>query len=425
MLVENLEYKISKWGVVSCLIGYALSFYSVYLFHIIVLFFLIYGIFISGKVNLRTVRVLKPVIIFLLFSALTLIWTRNFEVGLRNFFYIVCGFFAVIFVVLSTNNKYRLRKIYNILILVSVVNFGIGFCESLGFFRLPISPFSPYAQYFGIKASNLNEFNTFQLGSILSKPTGFNGNPNNFGFVFIILFPFLFFYNKYLKFISLVLLIFFNYYVQSRGIFIATILFFVVYFLINFGKNFIYFLVLSLVSLILIPFLNYDFDSLRIFSSFDSLSIGVDNILNEDINLYSNSTDVRSSIYTLGLVNLFQNPILGLGLGGIQSILISMNSPIQSFHFYFLEILIDYGIAFYLIFLSYYIFLISRIFKISKKVVDSDNKKIILAVFYSLIIMPLASITPSSIVYNLTAWIVVGLALSIIHLDKEGEFNEK
>lgn len=423
--VENLEYKISKWGFISGLIGYALSFYSVYFFHLMVLFFLIYTFLISGKINLRTVNVVKPVIVFLLFSAITLIWTKNFEIGLKNLFYIICGLFAVIFTVLATSDEFKLKKIYKILIVVSMINFTIGFCESLGIFRFPVSPFSPYAPYFGIKASDLNEFSAFQLDSILSKPTGLNGNPNTFGFVFILLFPFLFFYNKYLKVISLVFVLFFNYYVQSRGIFIATILFFFIYFLINFGRKFIYFLVALLVLLIVLPFLNYDFDSLRISSSFESLSVGVDNILNKDINLYSNSTDVRSSIYTLGLIHLFENPLIGLGLGGIQSILIVMNSPIQSFHFYFLEVLVDYGMVFYLFFIGYYISLILELFKITKKKINVKVRSIVLAVFYSLIIMPFASITPSSIVYNLTAWIVIGLALSIIYLDKEGKLNGK
>lgn len=424
MIVKNLEYNISKWGVISGLIGYALSFYSVYFFHLIVLIFLVYSFLISGKVNLRTIKVIKPVIVFFIFSAFTLIWVNNFEVGIRNLFYIACGSFAVIFTVLATSDSFKLREIYKILILISMINFTVGFCESLGFFRFPLSPFSPYAPYFGIKASDLNEFSAFQLESVLSKPTGFNGNPNTFGFVFILLFPFLFFYNKYLRVVSILLILFFNYYVQSRGIFLATILFFLIYFFINFGKKFIYFMILILFALVALPFVNYDFGSLRISNSFESLSIGFDNIFNRSIDLYSNSTDVRSSIYTLGIIGLMDSPILGLGLGGIQSILIKMNSPIQSFHFYFLEVLVDYGVVFYLFFIGYYGFLVIKLFKISKKYSNNSVKSIILAVFYSLVIMPVASITPSSIVYNLTAWIIIGLALSIVYLDKEGKLYE-
>lgn len=424
MIVKDLEYNISKWGIISGLIGYALSFYSVYFFHLMVLIFLIYIFLISGKINLRIIKVVRPVIIFFIFSAFTLIWVRNFEVGILNLFYIACGCFAVIFTVLATSDSFKLREIYKVLILISMINFTIGFCESLGFFRFPISPFSPYAPYFGIKVSDLNEFSAFQLESILSKPTGFNGNPNTFGFVFILLFPFLFFYNKYLRIVSILFILFFNYYVQSRGIFLATILFFLMYFLINFGKKFIYFILIVLFFLLALPFLNYDFGSLRISNSFESLSTGVDNIFNKNINLYSSSTDIRSSIYTLGIIGLLDAPILGLGLGGIQSILIEMNSPIQAFHFYFLEVLVDYGIAFYLLFIGYYGFLIFKLFKISKKNINNSVKSIVLAVFYSLIIMPVASITPSSIVYNLTAWIIIGLALSIIYLDKEGKLHD-
>ena len=155
---------------------------------------------------------------------------------------------------------------------------------------------------------------------------------------------------------------------------------------------------------------------------FDSI---FNNILNKNVDLYSNSTDVRASVYTLGIINLLENPILGLGLGGIQNVLLNMNSPIQSFHFYFLEVLINYGFIFYLFFIIFYIKLIFNVYRVSLRIVDKVNKNISLSIFYTLVIMPFASIAPSSIVYNLTAWTVVGLALSIVHLDKEGKLGGK
>lgn len=425
MVVKDLEYKVAQLGLMSGLIGYALSFYSVYLFHLIIIIFLIYVFFINRELSVRTLKIILPIIIFFLYSAFTLFWVRNLELGLVNLFYILCGLFAVVFSVICSKDEYKLQKTYKLIVVLAAINFLIGFFESLGFFRLPMSPYSAYASFFGYKASDLSGFYAYQVDSILSRPTGFNGNPNTFGFVFIITFPFLFFYNNLLKCISLVLLVFFNFYLQSRGVFIATILFFLIYFIFNFKKIFIYFIGLVFLIFIFPHFLNYDFDSLRISSSFNSVGVGVNNIIDNNINLYSNSTDVRSSIYALGIMNLLNNPFFGLGLGGVQSVLIDINSPIQSFHFYFLEILINYGIVFYIFFLLFYIGLVFKILIIGKKINNVKYKKIVLSVFYSLAIMPFASIAPSSIVYNLTAWIVVGLALSIVFLEKEGKLNEK
>lgn len=424
MIIKDLEYKIAKLGVISGLFGYALSFYSFYLFHIAVIFFLIYVFFVSGSFNLRTIKVALPIILFFLFSAFTLIWTKSLELGLKNLFYIFCGLITVLFSIQCSKDQNKLQDFYKIIVIVGTLNFLIGFCESLGLFRLPMSPFSPYASFFGYKVSNLNDFYAYQVQGLLNKPTGFNGNPNTFGFVFIILFPFLFFYNKYLKYVSLFFLIFFNFYLQSRGVFIATLIFFLVYFLINFKEKFIYFILLVIFITALIPFLSYDFSDLRISSSFDSVNIGFDNILNNNIDLYSNSTDVRSSIYSLGIINLLNSPLIGLGLGGIQSVLINMNSPIQSFHFYFLEVLVDYGVVFYMVFIWFYISLTKKLFRAAKRVDSKKYKRIFTSVFYALIIMPIASIAPSSIVYNLTAWIVIGLALSIVYLEKEGKLYE-
>lgn len=425
MVIKDIEYKIVQLGVVSALFGYALSFYSVYFFHLVIALFFIYTLIASKGLSIRTLKIVYPVLIFFLFSAITLLWVENIELGLINLFYIFCGFFAVVFSVLSSKNGENLKKIYKVLVFIATINFIIGFCESLGLFRLPMSPYSQYASFFGYKESDLNEFYTFQVDSILSKPTGFNGNPNTFGFVFILTFPFLFFYNKYSKYFSLIFVIFFNFYLQSRGVFIASIIFFLVFSFLNFRKNFFYFLILIFGALLFIPFFNYDFTDLRISSSFESIQTGFNNILNKNVDLYSNSTDVRASVYTLGIINLIENPILGLGLGGIQNILLNMNSPIQSFHFYFLEVLINYGIVFYLFFMVFYIKLILNVYRVSLRIVDKVNKNISLSIFYALVIMPFASIAPSSIVYNLTAWTVVGLALSIVHLDKEGKLGGK
>ncbi|EXS24704.1 O-antigen ligase like membrane family protein [Acinetobacter baumannii 573719] len=424
MVINQVEYKIARLGLISALFGYAFSFHSVYFFHLVVLLFLFYIIFFRKNVNFNALRIITPIFVFFIYSAFTLLWVDNLELGVINLFYIFCGLFAAFFTVLCSIDLIKLQSTFKILVVVFLINCVIGVCESLNLFRLPMSPYSPYASFFGYKPSDLNELYSYQIYSVLSRPTGFYWNPNNFGFVFILSFPFLFFYNKFLKYFSLFFLIFFNYFLQSKGLFISSILFFLLYFSFNLNKEIYKILLMIPILLIVISLLNFDFNIMRISTSFDSLYIGLDNIKNGNINLYSDSTDIRSSIYALGIQNLLNNPLLGLGLGGMQSFLISIDSPIQSFHFYFLEVLINYGIIFYFFFIFFYFLLVFKLYKLSKIVAILKYKKIILSVFYSLIILPIASISPSSIVYILAAWTIIGFALAILFLGKKGAFHD-
>lgn len=425
MVVDNVEYKLTRLGTISALLGYAFSFYSFYLFHLISILFLTYIFFIKKKIKINVIVTIYPLLVLVIYSIFSLFWTPNVEIGLRNVFYIFNGLIVVLFLANGIKSESDLNKIYKVVMSIALINFIIGFFESLGVFRLPMSPYSPYASYFGYKSSDLTNLLVDQISSVLSKPTGFNGNPNTFGFVFIMLFPFLFFYNKALKALSLFFLVFFNFYLQSRGVFLATIVFVLLYTIFNVKRNYLYLIFLLPISIFALMYLDYDFSDMRIASSFDSVTIGLSNIKLNEVNLYSNSTDVRSSIYLIGLNNLLESPLFGLGIGGIQSVLVDMDSPILSFHFYFLEALVDYGFIFYIIFIGYYIKLIKKIYKIYKRASNISTKNIVQAIFYSLCIIPVASISPSSIVYNLSAWTVIGLALVIVSLSDRGKLIEK
>lgn len=425
MVITNVEYKLARLGVISALLGYAFSFYSFYLFHLISILFLTHIFFIKKNIKENVIATIYPLLVLFIYSVLSLFWTSDVKIGLRNVFYISNGLIVVLFLANGIKSESDLNKFYKIVVSITLINFIIGFFESLGVFRLPMSPYSPYASYFGYKSSDLTDLFVDQISSVLSKPTGFNGNPNTFGFVFIMLFPFLFFYNKALKALSLFLLVFFNFYLQSRGVFLATIFFILLYTVFNVRRNYLYLILLFPISIFAFMYLDYDFSDMRIASSFESVTVGLSNIKLNEVNLYSSSTEVRSSIYLIGLNNLSESPLFGLGIGGIQSVLVDMGSPILSFHFYFLEALVDYGFIFYMLFIGYYIKLIKKTYKIYKRASNISTKNIVQAIFYSLCIIPVASIAPSSIVYNLSAWTVIGLALVIVKLSDRGRLIEK
>lgn len=111
----------------------------------------------------------------------------------------------------------------------------------------------------------------------LSKPTGFSGNPNTFGFVALLFAPLLCFYpNKkiYKILFSISFLVLF-YKIDSKSLFFTYIFgFLLYYFLFEKIKVILYMIPLFLL-LPIVSFLNFDFDSnARIFSVFDEISKG-------------------------------------------------------------------------------------------------------------------------------------------------------
>ncbi|WP_336012433.1 O-antigen ligase family protein [Acinetobacter calcoaceticus] len=417
MVIGNISKKISYLGIISALLGYTVSYYQVYLFHLVVLCFCLYVVVFSYKIKIFSFEVVKPILLFLAYSMLSLIWTVNIDTGLRNIFYLVCGFFTVFFIANYSNSFEDIIKVTKLIIYLSLLNFIIGFFETLGFFRLPMSPYSPYASFFGYAQTDMNDFYSYTVDTILKRPTGFNGNPNNFGFVFAIILPFIFLYSKYLKFIGFFLLVWFNIYIQSRGLFLASFIFFVVLFLFDYKKNIKYLPLGILLLALILPFLTLNLTEYRFSSTLENIVSGLEMIKSGGGDTNS-STDIRSFIYSLGFSNLLKEPFLGLGIGGIQSILEAIDFEIQSFHFYFLEILIDYGVVFYIVFLVFYIKLIVKLVKIYRISNNLNWKRISKSCAISLIIMPFASIAPSSIVYILTAWIILGLSLTLVKLYK-------
>lgn len=417
MVIGNISKKISYLGIISALLGYTVSYYQVYLFHLVVLCFCLYVVVFSYKIKIFSFEVVKPILLFLAYSMLSLIWTVNIDTGLRNIFYLVCGFFTVFFIANYSNSFEDIIKVTKLIIYLSLLNFIIGFFETLGVFRLPMSPYSPYASFFGYAQTDMNDFYSYTVDTILKRPTGFNGNPNNFGFVFAIILPFIFLYSKYLKFIGFFLLVWFNIYIQSRGLFLASFIFFVVLFLFDYKKNIKYLPLGILLLALILPFLTLNLTEYRFSSTLENIVSGLEMIKSGGGDTNS-STDIRSFIYSLGFSNLLKEPFLGLGIGGIQSILEAIDFEIQSFHFYFLEILIDYGVVFYIVFLVFYIKLIVKLVKIYRISNNLNWKRISKSCAISLIIMPFASIAPSSIVYILTAWIILGLSLTLVKLYK-------
>ncbi|MGO1159339.1 O-antigen ligase family protein [Acinetobacter lwoffii] len=411
----NLNISLNNLLLYFALLGPALSFGSFYLFHFLAILVLISSKY--SKVEKYTLKLVAIPFTLVFYCLISLIWTPDFFVGLRHVFYFSCGLFILFILVNYASSVEALEKLFHIFCLVMLANLGIGLLESFNLIRLPASPLSPYANFLGHEQFDPNELFADQIEFLYSMPTGFTGNPNNFGFIVLLSFPFIFYYlkNIYLKSFLFLTTFYLINFIESRGLLVAFFLYIFLYFLVFLfsikNKNIILFFLSGLVFLF--------FSLVKLFSEkllliFDDILIAIEMIKYGVIVDYD-STGVRSYIYSKGFDAFLSSPFFGGGIGSMQTRLIQDNFIlVKSFHFFPFELLIDIGIVFFCLILISYVYLIIAMYNIYIRNNNDFLKKIAIACFFSLIIYPFASIVPSSTVYILPFWYVLGLSLATL-----------
>ncbi|OZN48656.1 hypothetical protein [Gallibacterium anatis] len=427
-----LGNKIALLLFISAFLGYSISYRSVYLFHVISIIFFFYLLFINGKMKKSIVFSLRPFFILLTFSVFSFFWVKDFSHSIYYIFYLLCGAVSIFSVLFLVNDDSSLKKIINILLFLQLLNIVLGFLEASTDFRYPLSPYSSYVTLFGYKQNELlARLNEIELSDFLSKPTAFNYNPNDFGFVFILVFPFFYFCSsRILKCLVIIILFYFIYAIKSKGLVLSTILFFAMLIVESFSKGnkkkkglmSLLFLVAGILTFIFFDQQILELLNNRAFSFVDTFNYFIDNVNSSELeSLPQDSTGERTFLYLFGLRQLWLSNGFGLGIGGITTELIEIDYSMKSFHFFPLELMIDLGIFFFSFILIYYIRILFRLRKIYKTVQDRDIRAITRAALYSLIIIPIASISPSSTIYILPFWLVFGISLSILRLNRLGK----
>ncbi len=411
---NKYNVRIQQIVIATAILGYTVGYAKLWAFHLAMALSFVF--ILAGKIKFRKIDIkyLVPFFLLITYSIFTLIYTPDPLTGLRYIFYFICGFMILVNCLTYCNNEDDLISISKLFTILIIINISIGVLESLGVLRLPMSPLSDYAHLFGAKESNLNELENYQIDIVKSKPTGFNSNPNSFGFIWLLFFPWIFLNKKIsIKLIAILLFIFFNYHIESKALFIAGIVFFISYLIINIKNPVI--TISSIFIIILIFYFLLQNKDARYASAFSEISRGIDLIKYSDYSKL-NSTGLRAFIYAHGIELFIKSYGFGIGIGGITSYLESIKFPITSFHFFFLEMLIDLGIIVFSILMSCYIFLIVKLFKVQHSTkIDYLAKSI----GYSLIIAIPASMAASSIIYVLSFWCVLGLGLATLKISKD------
>ena len=421
---------IRRLVIAGAIFGYTAGYSSIYFFHLAAL---LWGIASVAKllnretIPAKTARTLGPLGILWLYTFSSSVWSPDLFTWLRFQFYLACGLIALLAVFHSARDEIELDSVIKFLSVLVLSNLGVGFLESLGVFRLPMSPYSEYSKYFGT-SSDLSQFGDYALSVIHGKPTGFNGNPNNFGFIAILALPFFIFHKQFFtRAIGLFTIGWLLTSVGSRGLFLAALTTLATLPLFLRHKH--YAIILSVIFVAIVPTLVFTSEILqiesyglsRMLTTFASLSEGIE-LIQSGSTAGQTSTEVRSALYIFTLNAFFETPILGLGFGGTEALLAKTDISIKNVHFFFLQLLADLGLVGFFYLGSLYFFLILRLRRVSLYGRSEKLRYWARSAGSGLIAAIPGSLAPSSLHYMLSFYVFIGLCIAISQIADRHEF---
>lgn len=427
---------IYKAFLVSAVIGVGISYSKLYLFHMfmVLLLFSVSFLFIK-KGSVRVVKAYNRsyLIFFYIFThyALSILWSINTGYSIRYMFYIFCGVTISLSIFYYSNTVNKLNVTFKYLAIPFIIETILSILEALKVFRWPISPFSPYVKYFSreftIDMSNKEEV----VAYLLHSPTGFQWNPNNLAATLTIIAPFfLFLENKRYKYSGLLVIIYCVVMTGSRGNFLAILLMFFLYF---FGLNIKKTVYSTLVLLPVLGLFTLNIENLKqsenkkvkeMAQSFDIL----EKYLFDDFGKKSDSIGKRQKLMKVAWNGFVDSH--GLGVGGGASIALqenarsSLKSTVKSLHNFWLEVLVDAGLFFFIIFVIWYSYVVLKLKSISRKTNHKEIKYYSSSLYLSMTAFVIAAVSTSSSIYLFPMWIMFGFATAVININNKIQRHE-
>jgi teichuronic acid biosynthesis protein TuaE len=183
----------------SAVIGLAVKYDNVYFFHVVLALVLLRGVFARSPGTVFC-RFRPPSSYHHFFGflggwfALGLIWSWERTYTLDYLRYIACGgFLSVALLKYIGGSPARFESLFSIAKWLFLVDMAVGLLEAFTAFRLPVSPMAE-----GGKVYLNHEDSIDGLKYVLTMPTGFHWNPNNYAVVMLMLLPFFLFDRRWL-----------------------------------------------------------------------------------------------------------------------------------------------------------------------------------------------------------------------------------
>ena len=414
---------------VSIVIGVGISYGDLYLFHIIFGIVILQStrqlIYNSFKINLNTFQnnyiYFMPLFMFWYF--ITIFWSVNKLYTLQYIFYIFCGTGIVFYIVSVFKTPNDLNRGKKILAYVFSIEIALSILECFSSFRLPISPFSDYVTFFGREPSLDPTLDSFSVASLIQPPTGFKWNPNDLALTMITLVPFFLFLNKnfFLKMIAISSITTIIIMTSSRSVFLSMGILFLTYFIFYKRQILPIALTISVGLLFFFQIENLKESENPQISEIANTFSTIQNILSDNI-LIGESISIREELARNGINALKNSYGFGVGAGGsvaIQEKLGGVDGRITSMHNFWLEVIVDSGILFGIVFLIWYLSLAWNLYLVGLRSKISHSKYFGKSISLSLIIFIPAAITSSSVIYFLPMWLLFGFAIATLEIESK------
>lgn len=410
---------IRLWVVVSAVLGPAISFNSLYFFHIVAAIFVLlvgFKLFSGGRITVSRKILLLPVFFMGAYFFVSVLWHPSISTWLRYNIYFLLGIVCIVAVYQESSDLVSLSRVFRVMLAFVFLDLALGLVESFGWARFPISRYSEYASYFGYPAKDFSVVSEAGGAAWEVRPSGFNFNTNNFGFVLMIFSPFLLLKQSLtIKTIGFAVLVWLILSIDSKAHYLAFSIMLFAYFFwyVRLRFRLVFAVVVPLMCIFLLvldaPGIYYS----TLGRSFDAIFNGAELLASGEF-LTNDSTSIRAAIYMFGVQELIKTHGLGLGFGGVEALLIQNNFDITTFHFLFLQLLVDLGVICFSVFSFFYVYLIFKLYKIFKSDRGNEISYFAGASSLGLIVAVPASIGPSATHYILPFYIFVGFALSVI-----------
>jgi teichuronic acid biosynthesis protein TuaE len=131
------------------------------------------------------------------------------------------------------------------------------------------------------------------------------------------------------------------------------------------------------------------------------------------------STVIRIDLVRNGWAFLQQSHYLGVGVGGFEQWMterpLYYTGGIINAHNWWLEMLVDYGVPVFVLFLVFYLGLLWSLFRIFRRAENQTLKVVSLAGFVSLAEFSVASMSSSGLIRNYAVWLLLATALCTLN----------
>ena len=265
-------------------------------------------------------------------------------------------------------------------------------------------------------------------------PTGFHWNPNDLAVLLGMVFPFFLFHkNKWIAFSGNIIILWLIIQCGARIVFISYFIMLLFSYLFINRKNY----VVPLITTIVILFccsngfstLQGKYPKFNEIQSFTYGLIGFNqpqfNQDNED--LKNSSIAIRRELIKFGVNASITHYGIGVGGGNSKYELEKIGGigekKIVNLHNFWIELLIEGGIIYLLVFIFWYCLLLWKLFQIARIVEEKKLKYFSKSLFVALCGFIVSAIAPSTIIYFLPMYILFGFSISTINVYKLNNEN--